>query len=79
MGQVLSAMAMTASTSTLRISNPVGTSDAPSVLVTDKDVNLTRLCEKFRVIQFTGDGAMPRNQLKEQVADVDALYCLVRE
>uniref|UniRef100_A0A915BUS0 D-isomer specific 2-hydroxyacid dehydrogenase catalytic domain-containing protein n=1 Tax=Parascaris univalens TaxID=6257 RepID=A0A915BUS0_PARUN len=63
----------------LRISNQAGASKAPNVLVTDKDVDLSQLREKIQVIQSIGDGAMPRDQLKQQVANVDALYCLVRD
>uniref|UniRef100_A0A914RKW1 Uncharacterized protein n=1 Tax=Parascaris equorum TaxID=6256 RepID=A0A914RKW1_PAREQ len=71
-------MATASAAKTLRISNQTGASNAPTVLVTDKDVDLSQLREKFQVIQFIGDGAMPRDQLKQQVANVDALYCLVR-
>uniref|UniRef100_A0A914ZI86 Glyoxylate reductase/hydroxypyruvate reductase n=1 Tax=Parascaris univalens TaxID=6257 RepID=A0A914ZI86_PARUN len=72
-------MATASAAKTLRISNQTGASNAPTVLVTDKDVDLSQLREKFQVIQFIGDGAMPRDQLKQQVANVDALYCLVRD
>uniref|UniRef100_A0A915BUB0 D-isomer specific 2-hydroxyacid dehydrogenase catalytic domain-containing protein n=1 Tax=Parascaris univalens TaxID=6257 RepID=A0A915BUB0_PARUN len=72
-------MATASAAKILRISNQAGASKAPNVLVTDKDVDLSQLREKIQVIQSIGDGAMPRDQLKQQVANVDALYCLVRD
>ncbi|VDK18221.1 unnamed protein product [Anisakis simplex] len=53
--------------------------DAPTVLVTDSTVNLSRLCECSRVFQYMHNGKMPRDLLMQQIANVDALYCMVRD
>ncbi|VDK64384.1 unnamed protein product [Anisakis simplex] len=50
--------------------------DAPTVLVTDCSVNLSRLCECSRVFQYMRNGKMPRDLLMQQIANVDALYCM---
>lgn len=61
----------------MKITRLIRHSNALTVLVTACDLNITRLCSKFNVIQWGECGVMPRKVLIEEVANVHGLLCLV--
>ncbi|KAL3119637.1 hypothetical protein niasHT_006723 [Heterodera trifolii] len=49
------------------------------IVVTDSTVSVKKLTEFGDVCQFSGNGQMPREMLLRELADAEALFCLLRD
>ncbi|VDK68877.1 unnamed protein product [Gongylonema pulchrum] len=63
----------------MKITRLIRQSNALTVLVTACDLNVTRLSDKFNVIQWAESGTMPKKMLIEEVAAAHGLLCLLHD